>query len=237
MKAIKAVVFDLDGTLINSKHDYPEMAGKVETILKDEGVQTREFNKPRRIWEIIQGGITSLKELGLPPNRIDCILGQITEALNAVELLALDSVESMPGAHETLLYLRRGGFKIGIATRSGGEYAERSLNIAALTEYVDVLLARDEVEHPKPDPRHLLQVITALSVSPQNVVYVGDTTTDYVAAKKANIAFIGFPRNDEWKKRLKEAGCQVLVSKLPEITDIIEDRMDIFTKDPVTSTV
>lgn len=220
---VEAVVFDLDGTLIMSRHDYPEMARRAEMILRDAGVSEEVLSRPRGTWEIVRGGKTSLKELGFSDDVVDGILRLINEALNAVELRSLDSVEPMPGARETLRFLKRQGVSVGIATRSGGAYARESLKIAALMEYVDALLARDEVEHPKPDPRHLLQVVDGLDASPEKVVYVGDTTTDYRTAVEAGIAFIGFPRSDGWRGRLEEAGCRVVVADLREVLRVVEE--------------
>ena len=223
MKAVEAVVFDLDGTLIVSSHDYPEMARMAEEILRDAGVPDEVFSKPRLVWDIVRGGVNSLKELGFSPDMVKRTIGLINEALNKVELQSLDSVEPMPGGHETLQTLRQRGIKIGIATRSCGAYARESLKMASLEDYVDALLARDEVENPKPDPRHLLQVVTALGASPQEVVYVGDTTTDHKTATEAGIAFIGFPRTEEWRRRLKEAGCSIFIADIREIIGIIDN--------------
>ncbi len=221
MKAVEAVVFDLDGTLVRSRHDYREMSRRVVAIFRDMGVPDEELSQTRRVWQIIRRGEEGLKELGISRAERRRTHERITEALNAVELLALDSAEPMTGAFETLRAIKELGLRIGVATRAGGPYAKRCLEIIGLNVFVDSLLARDEVEHPKPDPRHLLQVIEALGASPHKVVYVGDTTTDLTTAMAANIAFIGYAGNEEWVKRMKEAGCEVFVSDLREIIDII----------------
>lgn len=222
MEAIEAVVFDLDGTLIQSRHDYREMSRRVVEILRVEGVPEAELSQPGRVWHVIRSGAESLRELGLPPERRVPTHERITEALNSVELLALDSIAPIPGVFEALQLLEERGVKIGVATRSGGEYAKRSLGITGLAEYVDVSLARDEVEHPKPDPRHLLQIVEVLDVSPEDTIYIGDTTTDLATAKAAGIPFVGFISNEEWAERLKEAGCDAFISDLREIVEIVD---------------
>lgn len=50
-------------------------------------------------------------------------------------------------------------------------------------------MARDDVEHLKPDPRHLLRAVEALGSSPDRVIYIGDTTTDFKTAMDAVINF------------------------------------------------
>jgi phosphoglycolate phosphatase len=221
MAQVKAVVFDLDGTLIVSNHDYDEMAKRVKLILGEAGVPTDALSQQGRIWEIIQGGVRSLQELGLPPERIKDILGRIDEALNEVEVSSVGLVVLKPGATELLEHLRERGIKVGIATRSCGEYARMSMVISRLAEYFDVVLARDEVEFPKPDPRHLLQVVEELDASPESAVFVGDTETDQRTARAAGIPFIGVPSNESWRKRMEGKESSVLVSTLSEIMEMI----------------
>ena len=221
MAQVKAVVFDLDGTLIASNHDYDEMARRVKLILGESGVPTDALSQQGRIWEIIQGGVRSLQELGLPPERIKDILGRIDEALNEVEVSSVGSVELKPGATELLEHLRDNGIRIGVATRSCGEYARRSMEASRLTGYFDVVLARDEVEFPKPDPRHLLQIVEELDASPESAVFVGDTETDQRTARAAGIPFIGVPSSESWRRRMDGKEGSVLVSTLSEIVEMI----------------
>jgi phosphoglycolate phosphatase len=221
MASIEAVVFDLDGTLITSNHDYGEMARRVKEILEDAGAPKESLGPQRRVWEIIQGGVRSLQELGLPPEKIKGILDRMDRALNDVELSSLESVEPMPGASELLESLKKRGVKTGIATRSHGEYAIKSLEATRLADYVDVVLARDQAEFPKPDPRHLLQVLAELNATPQSAIFVGDTETDQRTARAAGIPFMGVPSNERWRKRMEGKEGSVLVSSLSEITEMI----------------
>lgn len=226
MTAAEAVVFDLDGTLIQSRIDYEEMRMRVVEILVASGAPAGDLDRSRRVWEIVMGGERMLKELGLPPENLRPIMRRITEAMNAVELEAVDLAEAIPHAREALEALRGRGLGVGVATRSCNAYAVRSLELTDLAGYVDALLARDDVEHPKPDPRHLLQVVEALGASPRTAVYIGDTTTDLETAEGAGVAFIGFLRDDMWGRRLREAGCELLIEDLRMVADIVQRRLN-----------
>jgi len=224
-EADKAVIFDLDGTLIQSKIDYEEMRRRVIGIISSTGVPTENLSQSRRIWEIIQGSEKALEEIGLTRDVRDLTLRKINAALNEVELKALETVELTRNAKETLRSLRLSGFKIGIATRGCKAYALNSLEKTGLTELVDEMLARDDVDHPKPDPRHLLKVVEALGCPSDRVLYIGDTATDLSTAQAAHVAFVGFLRNDEWGKRLREAGCQVLIDDLNMLVEIANNEI------------
>jgi len=221
MRVVEAVVFDLDGTLIQSKINFGEMRRRAMEILVEAGAAAEELSQSRRVWEIVMGGETMLEEMGMPPERRRLTMRRITEALNAVELEAVEKVKPTPNAHEALEVLRGRGLGIGVATRSCNAYATRSLELSDLAGYVDVLLARDDVEHPKPDPRHLLQVVEALGVSSRRVVYVGDMITDLETAEEAGIAFIGFHSDTEWGRRLRESGCETIIDDLRRVSDLV----------------
>ncbi|MEM2941800.1 MAG: NIF family HAD-type phosphatase [Thermoproteota archaeon] len=217
-----AVIFDLDGTLIRSRVDYGEMRRRVSGILLDAGVPGDMLPSSLRIWEIITAGEGLLRGRGMGVEDWRRLLERINQELNEVELAALETVEPAPYAKEALRSLRVMGFLIGVATRSCRAYATRSLELTGLRGFVDALLARDDVEHPKPDPRHLLKTVEALRSSPDRVIYIGDTTTDFQTAVDAGIKFVGYVGNEEWGRRLREAGCQVLIEDLREITKVIE---------------
>ena len=224
-RALEAVVFDLDGTLIQSKIDYPEMRRRVMELLVSIGVKQEELSQTRRLWEIIRGGEKILRDLGLPPNDIRYILKKITEAMNAVELEGIDNVEPTRHVHEALEKIRRKGLKIGVATRSCNAYATKCIEKVKIGKYIDFMLARDDVEHPKPDPRHLKQVVKALNVPLDRIIFVGDTATDIRTAERAKVPFIGYLRNEDYGRRLIEAECKVYVDDLRKIIDLIEGEL------------
>ena len=227
MRAAEAVIFDLDGTLIQSRHDGKEMRRRIEDILVRAGVPASEIDMSKRIWEILKNGKSALESTGQHPERVAWTMSRLMEAINEVELGVVESVKPMTHAHKVLEKLRELGMKIGIATRSCNAYAIRSLELTDLIRYVDVLLARDDVENPKPDPRHLLQVVSALGASVCSAVYIGDSSTDLVTAGGAGIVFIGFFRSEEREKRLKKAGCEILIDDLRRIVDFVEEKLNL----------
>lgn len=220
MRSYKAVVFDLDGTLIDSHIDFEKMTRVVRDYLLEEGLPIEALDSRRKVYLIIRGGENVLLEHGVKRDSVQDMLDFMTEAMNKIELEAIDTIQPKPNALEILDALSRGGLALGIATRSHRVYAERCLRKTGMGRYIQGLLARDDVQYAKPDPRHLLQTIELLNVNPDRVLYVGDTTTDLETAHAANVDFIGFKRNEVWGKRLMEAGCEVMVEDLGEVARI-----------------
>jgi len=219
---LKAVVFDLDGTLVDSRIDYERMAGMIRGVLSAAGVPKERLTDRRKIYQIIRGGDRVLAEMGVNPIKRPGIASEMERIMNQVELEGAHLSKPMRNAGETLRALRSRGLGIGIATRGCREYAAESMRLTGLQTYVDKCLARDEVPYPKPDPRHLLDVVTHLGAKPAEVFYVGDTSTDLETANAAKVEFIGYKRDEEWGKRLLDAGCERMVNDLIDLVGIAE---------------
>ena len=221
MGRYKAVVFDLDGTLQDSKIDYQKMTERVREILIREGVPQSALSDRRAVYLIIRGGGDSLLELSVRDERVQTVLDLMTEAMNETELEATDSVKPKRNALQTLETLHRNGILLGIATRSHRAYAERCLAKMGMRHYILGMLARDDVPFPKPDPRHLFETIALLEVDPGDVLYVGDTTTDLDTARAADVDFVGYKRDEAWGQRLLDAGCGLLAEDLLEVVEMV----------------
>jgi phosphoglycolate phosphatase len=219
---LKAVVFDLDGTLVDSKIDYECMAGMIRSVLSTAGISKEYLTDRRKIYQIIRGGDRVLADMGLDPIKLPNVTSEMEKIMNKVELEGAHLSKPMRNARETLRAFKERGVGIGIATRGCREYAIESMKLTGLTGYVDKCLARDEVLYPKPDPRHLLDVVSHLGATPSEVFYVGDTSTDLETANAAKVEFIGYERDEEWGKRLTDAGCMKMVDDLFDLIEIAE---------------
>jgi phosphoglycolate phosphatase-like HAD superfamily hydrolase len=140
--------------------------------------------------------------------------------MNNIELDALPTMLLKPNAVETLTRLQENGYRLGIATRSHGEYASKALNKFNLTHYFHGVIGRDETPYPKPDPRHLLSTIDLIKAKPEETLYIGDTTTDLTTSQAAKVDFIGYWRDDEWAKRLMDGGCTRIIKDLYDIVGL-----------------
>jgi len=200
------------------------MSRRLREVFEERGLWQEDPENPRKIWQIVRGGIEGIRDLGLSEADSRELMDDVNEALTAAELSALDTAKPMPNAVETLDALKKMGLKVGIATRSGAAYARLCVEKTGLAPFVDAMLARDEVDNPKPSPDHLLQVVDMLEATPERVVYIGDSTTDLTTAGAAGITFLGFWWSDERATRMKEAGCRDFVRDLKEILDFIDKK-------------
>ncbi|MFH2111892.1 MAG: HAD family hydrolase [Candidatus Bathyarchaeota archaeon] len=216
MQQVDTIIFDLDGTLIDSNINYEKLGTTIADILRTHGYQG-PLEDRRAVYRVIRGGEKELIENGLTGPPLKEALRRIELAMNQAELEALPTNTLRPNAADTIKTLHQAGLKLGIATRSHRDYTDRSLQALGLTQYFTTVVARDDTPTPKPHPGHLLQAISQLGSEKTSTIYVGDTTTDLETAQAATVTFIGYWRDDQWAQRLLDAGCKTIIKDLKEL--------------------
>ncbi|MCD6538535.1 HAD-IA family hydrolase [Candidatus Bathyarchaeota archaeon] len=191
---MKAVIFDLDGTLINSAIPFKKMKRLIIKYLEDAGVTHGLLNDEMLNSEITSIAAENLKVRGFPERYIKRVLSGVSDLMNRVEIESLDAASLIDGVPEVLRSLKERGFRIGLLTRSCREYAEKILRRFNIREYFDAILARDDVEYPKPNPAHALELLKLLNVSARDTVFIGDHLSDLECAVKSGMKFILFRR-------------------------------------------
>lgn len=189
MIKVKAIIFDLDDTLIKSKINYKRMKNLIIEFLVSAGVTYGLLNKDMLNFEIINAAKTDLTGK-VNQCEIEKILNKVNDIMNEVELKSLEDVELMDNALSTLKELKKMGLKAGIVTNGCRKYVEEIINRFCLGKYIDAIVARDDVSNPKPDPEHLLRVLEILNVPVEEAIFVGDHWIDALCAKKAGVPFI-----------------------------------------------
>lgn len=222
MRPVKAVVFDLDGTLMDSKIDYEKMGNRIRELLVSRGLP-EPLEDRRKVYRVISGGAATLREYGLPEASLEATMAEMETIMNDIELEALDAMELKPYARTVVAELHGEGLGLGVATRSHREYTLRGLKRYDMLRFFHQVVARDDVPYPKPDPRHLLYTIRLLGVDPGDTLFIGDTTTDLQTADAAGVEFIGYWRDEAWAQRLMEGGCSRIVKDLREITRLVKE--------------
>jgi phosphoglycolate phosphatase len=223
MRPVKAMVFDLDGTLMESRIDYEKMGNLIKELLVSMGFP-EPLEDRRKVYRVIRGGAATLLEYGLPEASLEATMAEMETIMNGVELEGLDEMTLKPHAKEAVEELHGEGLGLGVATRSHREYALRNLERHGILRFFHHVVARDDVPYPKPDPRHLMYTIQLLGVEPGETLFIGDTTTDLHTAEAAGVEFVGYWRDDAWAQRLMDEGCTRMVKDLRELPRLVNGR-------------
>lgn len=178
---VEAVVFDMDGTLIDSESVYiaamQDAAGTLGLALPLDlchamvGVPSHECNL--MLQEHYGGGF----DLAVFRRHFS----------NSVQGRMSERVPVKPGAVELIDFLRARGLPLAIATSAARATAERNLGRAGLLDRFDALATRDDVEHPKPAPDLYLEAARRLGVAPERCVAFEDSSIGIVAAHAAGM--------------------------------------------------
>lgn len=210
---IKTILFDLDGTLIDS----PPL------IL--EGLK-QTFNKflPHIDFENIDQSdlvghpiYRTLETYNYPS---DEVAGFIQYYRDLTESWMDEKLKAYPNAYETLKNLKNKNIKIGVVTSKHREVARRHLKITNLAEFIDFIVGYEDTKNHKPDPDPLLKGAELAKSKINETVYVGDHENDIFAAKNANMrsCAVLFSKRET---QLIEANPTFKVKNLIEILDFI----------------
>jgi len=186
---LKGVIFDLDGTLVDSKIDFRKMKRRNIKLLEASGVEQGLLTEEMLNYDIEKRAIKDLRTKGFSEEEIQRIFQKTAEIMNETELEAIKDVKLVNGVVETLEKLKRLGLKIGIITRSCREYTNRILEKFGLDKLIDAVATRNDVLKPKPDPEHPQYLMKILGVKPSETVLIGDHPMDALCAKNVGMRF------------------------------------------------
>ena len=219
MGTIKGVIFDLDGTLIDSLVAYRMAFNKTVERYNLEPIDISELtdflNQFLSLEEV-------LKKLYPTLNHQD-IQNFMVEMKNEFVALSKDYITLKPHAREVLFSLKDQGMKIGIATgrMSKGDGKWRELKNLMIDSFVDTIVTAGETK-PKPDPASLIGCVKELGLSMEECVFVGDSRADVIAGRNAGIQIIAVPTGVASRDQLLEEMPDYLLDSLSELPTYIK---------------
>ncbi len=180
----RAVLFDLDGTLLDTAHD---LAAALNQLRAEQALAPLPFE---RIRNFVSHGSTALVRIAFPDAGEARFLA-LRERLLEIYRTAL-AVHTVPfdGMLELLARLEREGLPWGVVTNKPAFLTEPLLEQLGLRGRAGVIVSGDTLPERKPHPRPLLHAALELGVSPAASVYVGDAERDVLAARAAGMRAI-----------------------------------------------
>ena len=185
----KALVFDLDGTLVDTA---PDLTLVLNWLLLREGRQKVDELSVRHM--VGRGArnliLKGMSATGDVPDEDE--LSRLTRDFIAYygEHIA-DSSLPFAGVTETLDHFRARGVVMGVCTNKPEGLSRQLLDALNLSQYFRAVLGGDSLAVKKPDPLHLLKTLEAMKNLPHEAVMVGDSISDVQAARNAGVAIVG----------------------------------------------
>jgi pyrophosphatase PpaX len=211
---INTVLFDLDGTLIDTneliissflhtfEHYYPNQY-KREDVLPFLGPTLRETFET------------------LDASKVDDMIA----TYRTYNLAHHDTlVTEFPTVLETVKVLKETGYKVGIVTTKLSDVVMKGLKLTKLDSYFDVIVALDHVKKAKPDPEPIIKALEQLSSKPEEAIMVGDNYHDILAGKNAGTQTAGVAWTIKGRDYLEQFDPDYILEEMADLLKILEDK-------------
>lgn len=209
---IKSVIFDLDGTLIDSIYD---IADSFNALLKKHGLTTHSVEQYIK-W--VGEGAKLLVERALPENTDPAFVEQLfQEYIPYYRDHSTIKTRLFPGISEMLDSLVKNEIPISILTNKPHVQTVKIVDFYLSKWPFQFVFGQRENVPKKPAPDVALQIASRTKVKPEEVLFIGDSKTDIKTAKNANMQILGVSWGYGTIESMKEAGCEHIVNSADEI--------------------
>lgn len=216
---IKAVLFDLDGTLVNSLYDLADASNYALTV---KGYPTHETEKYKYF---VGNGMPNLMERILPSEErsaekinelLDIFLGYYKEHY-------LDKTVVYEGIIPLLKALKAQGIMVGVVSNKADGMTQLIIE-KLLDGYFDIVQGKLEGFLPKPDPALTLLVMSKLGVKPDECIFIGDSGMDAALGVNCGAVPVGALWGFRTKEELIENGAEYTIDNPLTLLDILKDK-------------
>ena len=218
MQAYKGVIFDLDGTLINTLED---LADSVNEALEKMNFSTWKTDDYRMK---VGRGFRNLMENSVPQEKREnaaVIDEMLSYFVAAYDRRYQDKSVPYQGIETLLLQLEKDGIKLAVNSNKRTDYTEKLIKkLFPNTPFVAVFGERKGVPK-KPDPAGALEIAEMMELKPEQVIYVGDSGTDIATGKNAGMTTVGVSWGFRGRGELTRHGADYVVDTPREIRDIV----------------
>lgn len=219
---IKAVVFDLDGTLTSFNLDYKGVRAEVRSFLMKSGLPASILPVNESIFQTLQKVEIFLKNHGKSRKEIEEMHGKSLAIAEKHELEAARNARLFPGVVETLQSLKKMGLKVGLFTINSEKSTYHILKSFGITDFFDAVVPRNRVKYVKPHSEHLRAALKGLKADAKETIVVGDGTSDMKCAKELEAIAVGLPTGFSSQKELINSGANYIITLITDLPVLID---------------
>jgi len=219
---VKAVVFDLDGTIVDFNLDYKSARAEVIQFLGYQGFPQSIFSLSESVFEMLKKLEIYIQNHRISDKNYSKLRRDVLAILERYEMQGAASTQLVPGIFETLQALEKMKLKLGIFTVNSRKSTEHILSTFRLKPFFKAVVTRDSVPTVKPNPIHLETALKSLKAKPEETLVVGDSVWDMKAAKELRVFAVGVSTGVSSPEELTRAGADCLISSPIDLIVLIE---------------
>jgi phosphoglycolate phosphatase len=211
----KAIIFDLDGTLVDTLDDLTEAMNQALVHL-GQPVRSREECR-----EMIGRGLSEFARSALPPQagRLRDVLQMTMRGIYAG--ICLNRTSPYDGIREVLSACQKQGIRLAVLSNKAHELTVRiTEHYFGKDAFKEILGQKDNIPC-KPDPEPVRLLLAKMDLKPQEVVYVGDSEVDVQTAQNAGVDFVTAGWGFRSVEQLQQAGANKIICRPLELLDYL----------------
>lgn len=212
----KAVLFDLDGTLVNSLID---IADSINKVLENRKLPTHSYEV---INSFIGSGLLNLVNKALPESHKneENIQNCFEEMMVLYRENCINKTYAYDGITALLDELRSRNIKLTILSNKADELTKK-IGLSLFPDYFEIVMGLKNESTKKPNPLGAIEISTDLGIVPEEILYVGDSGIDMQTAKNANMYAVGVTWGYRPKEELLSEGAQSIINHPLELIELL----------------
>jgi phosphoglycolate phosphatase len=221
---IRAILFDLDGTLLDTVLDLHAAADAMLADLERPALSVLAIRSyvgrgiPNLVKRVLAGDREAADDPRPPPSDALASFRKHYAHFNGKRALAF------PGVMEGLNAFRAAGLPMGVVTNKAHTFTVPLLERTGLAPYMSVTVSGDTLPRAKPDPMPLIWACGKLGISPAETLMIGDSVHDFTAARAAGCPVFLVPYGYNEGRDVRELACDAIVSTLSDGAALVLDR-------------
>lgn len=212
----KAVIFDLDGTLLDTLED---LANACNYALRECGLEVHEVNKYKRF--VGDGRYKLIERIISKEEYTNEIFSKVLKLYDDYYLEHMvDETKPYEGIYELLDEIMENGIKIAVVSNKPHEFTTEMVK-NYFNNKIDIAFGQRPNYAVKPNPESIFEVIKEFGLAKEDCIYVGDSNVDMQTAKNASVKSIGVSWGFRGREELEEAGADIVVDTVKELREAI----------------
>ena len=208
---IRGILFDLDGTLISLRADGSAFRREASAVLRKGGFDVDKvvrISGRNYVQDLLDAAKAQIDQ-GLVKGDFEHVRKLTYKALDDLEMGWIEGSSPLPGSLEALSALRArhgNALKLAILTNSGRPATRYAMEKFGFGKYIDSSFTRDDLPVMKPRPEGVKAATRSLSLKTSEVLFIGDSRVDILAAKAAGVRMVSVPTGGYDLETLRKDG-------------------------------